>query len=216
VRRKGVDTAITALAGVPGAELVVAGGPDAADLDADPEARRLRALARSRGVEDRVRLVGRVGREDVPALLRSSDVVVCVPAYEPFGIVPLEAMACRRPVVASAVGGMLDTIADGVTGLLVPPRRPDRLGAALRALLRDPFLLQAYGEAGIDRARSRYSWERIATETVRVYASVLAGAAVAESPDEDEELDAIDDAIDDEVDTALQEELAGVPGPVAP
>ncbi|RJK93800.1 glycosyltransferase [Vallicoccus soli] len=179
VQRKGVDTAIAALAAVPDAELVVAGGPDAAHLGEDPEARRLRALAERRGVSDRVLMVGQVGREEMPALLRSADVVVCVPWYEPFGIVPLEAMACRRPVVASAVGGMLDTIADDITGLLVPPRRPDRLGATLRRLLADPFRLEAYGQAGIDRARSRYSWERIATETARVYGEVLSPRTVS-------------------------------------
>ena len=100
--------------------------------------RRLRAVAAAAGVADRVRFLGAVGRAEVPALLRSADAVVCVPWYEPFGIVPLEAMACGVPVVASAVGGLIDTVVDGVTGLLVPPRRPDRLAAALRACWRTP------------------------------------------------------------------------------
>ncbi len=87
--------------------------------------------ARELGVADRVELRGRVERADVPALLRSADVVVCVPWYEPFGIVPLEAMACGRPVVASAVGGLIDTVVDGVTGVHVPPREVDRLATAI-------------------------------------------------------------------------------------
>ena len=135
VPHKGFDTVIRALAAVPGAELVIAGGPAAEELAGDVEARRLRQLAERLGVADRVRLAGAVARPDMPALLRSADLVVCAPWYEPFGIVPLEAMACGVPVVASAVGGFVDTVVDGATGTLVPPRRPDLLAAAIRRLL---------------------------------------------------------------------------------
>jgi D-inositol-3-phosphate glycosyltransferase len=135
VERKGFGDAIEALARVPDAELVIVGGPPAWSLDADPEAVRLKALAQEVGVGDRVELRGRIERDQVPALIRSADAVLCVPWYEPFGIVPLEAMACGVPVVASAVGGMLDTVVDGVTGVHVPPRRPDLLARALRDLL---------------------------------------------------------------------------------
>jgi glycosyltransferase involved in cell wall biosynthesis len=187
VPRKGFDTVIRALVGVPEAELVIAGGPAADELAGDPEAARLTRLAERFGVADRVRLVGAVARPDVPALLRSADLVVCTPWYEPFGIVPLEAMACGVPVVASAVGGFLDTVVDGATGTLVPPRRPDRLAAAMRRLLAEPFWREAYGTAGVDRARSRYSWDRIAAATLAVYADVLGlGAAPAASDDEDQ------------------------------
>ena len=68
-------------------------------------------------------------------LLRSADVVVCTPWYEPFGIVPLEAMACGVPVVGSAVGGLLDSVVDGQTGILVPPRDPVAIARAVRSLL---------------------------------------------------------------------------------
>jgi glycosyltransferase involved in cell wall biosynthesis len=115
-----------------------------------------------------------MARTDVPALLRSADAVVCVPWYEPFGIVPLEAMACGRPVVASAVGGIQDTVVDQVTGLLVPPRRPDALAAALRDLLASPTMGAAYGIAGRDRVLARYDWERVAAATVQVYDDVVA------------------------------------------
>ena len=187
VPRKGFDTVLRALVGVPDAELIIAGGPAADELAGDPEAARLTRLAERFGVADRVRLVGAVARPDVPALLRSADLVVCTPWYEPFGIVPLEAMACGVPVVASAVGGFLDTVVDGATGTLVPPRRPDRLAAAMRRLLAEPFWREAYGTAGVDRARSRYSWDRIAAATLAVYADLLGlGAAPAASDDEDE------------------------------
>jgi D-inositol-3-phosphate glycosyltransferase len=173
VERKGVDTVIEALAALEDTELLVAGGPDLAHLDADPEVRRLRDVAARHGVAHRVTFLGQVLREDVPALLRSADVVVTVPWYEPFGIVPLEAMACGTPVVASAVGGLTDTVVPGVTGELVPPRRPDLLAAELGRLLPDEPRLLRYGEAAVVRARSRYGWGRIALETGRVYRRVL-------------------------------------------
>ncbi|UQS24149.1 glycosyltransferase [Amycolatopsis thermalba] len=183
VPRKGFATAIAALPAVPGAELVIAGGPEQGRLADDPEANRLLELARRLGVADRVRLLGQVTRDEMPSLLRSADLVVCTPWYEPFGIVPLEAMACGVPVVAAAVGGLIDTVVDGVTGELVPPKRPEALAATLRRLLGDPAQREAYGIAGCDRARSRYSWDRIAVDVLRIYEKALgdkvpAGAVV--------------------------------------
>ncbi len=170
VERKGIGNAIEALAQVPDTELVIAGGAEPERLHADPDAQRLLAIARAAGVEGRVDLRGRVDRERLPALLRSADAVVCAPWYEPFGIVPLEAMACGVPVVAAAVGGMIDSVVDGVTGVHVPPRDPERLAATLNALLVDPAACDAYGRAGVRRARRLYDWERIATATLDVYA----------------------------------------------
>jgi glycosyltransferase involved in cell wall biosynthesis len=173
VERKGVETTIRALPEVPSAELVIAGGGDAI---ADAELARLTAIAQACGVRDRVSLIGQITREDVPALLRSADIVVSVPWYEPFGMVPLEAMACGVPVAASAVGGHLDTVLDGRTGALVPPRDPAALAQRLRELLADPGRLAAIGSAAAARARSRYGWSRIASETESLYRRVLAGA----------------------------------------
>ena len=113
-------------------------------------------------------LRGRVGRADLPRLLRSADVVVCAPWYEPFGIVPLEAMACGVPVVASAVGGMIDTVVDGVTGVHVPPRDPDRAGRAPCARCSTtPSAAPSSGAAGVRRARRLYAWERVARGDAR-------------------------------------------------
>ena len=176
VERKGVGNVVTALAQVPDAELVVAGGPDAAELPGNTEARRLMALAEAAGVADRVRLRGRVTRDDLPPLLRSADAVLCVPWYEPFGIVPLEAMACGVPVVATGVGGLVDTVVDGVTGIHVPPRSPAHLAVALRSLLADPGLRHRLGVAGARRARSRYGWARVARSTLGVYGEILASS----------------------------------------
>ena len=186
VQRKGIGNAITALgrlreAGVGDTELVVAGGPDPAGLDADPEVRRLRALAHRHGVADRVIFRGRLGRAALPPLLRSADAVLCVPWYEPFGIVPLEAMACGVPVIASAVGGLIDTVVHGRTGVHVPPRDPDALAAELSAVLADPDRRAAYGAAGARRARARYSWDRIAALTEHAYDTVLPTALTGEA-----------------------------------
>jgi glycosyltransferase involved in cell wall biosynthesis len=177
VERKGQEDAVRALAAVPAAELVVVGGPEAAELDDDPEVCRLRGIAADLGVADRLVFTGSVSRADVPGWIRSADVVLAVPWYEPFGITPLEAMACGRPVVATAVGGLVDSVADGVTGDLVPPRDPAALGEALAALLADDERRAAYGAAGVTRARTRYRWSRVVADTDAVYRQVLAARA---------------------------------------
>ena len=183
VPRKGVDLAIRALAllrtdGLDDVELLIVGGSsDCAGLETDPEARRLLALARSLGVEDQVVLRGQVPREQMPAVLRSADAVVCAPWYEPFGIVPLEAMACAIPVVASAVGGLIDTVVHGKTGLLIPPRDPAALAAALSELLHNPGYARRLGAAGKQRAAARYSWNRVALDTEKAYQLALGTAA---------------------------------------
>jgi glycosyltransferase involved in cell wall biosynthesis len=176
VERKGVGNVIEALAQLPGVELLVAGGPAPDLVDTDPQVVRLRRLARELGVADRVRFLGSVSRPDLPALTCSADVVVAVPWYEPFGIVPVEAMACGRPVVGSAVGGLLDTVVPGVTGELVPPRRPDLLALVLRDLLADPARREAYGRAGRARAVSTYQWRQVVAATEDVYAYTVAVA----------------------------------------
>jgi D-inositol-3-phosphate glycosyltransferase len=183
VERKGVGNVIEALADVPDTELIVAGGPDRSALDGDADIQRLRAVAREAGVEGRVTFTGRFDRAQVPALMRSADAVVCVPWYEPFGIVPVEAMACGVPVVATAVGGMIDTVVDGVTGIHVPPRDPETLATALRGLLDRPSHRKRLGRAGAVRARQRYGWDGVAAATHEAYVAVLderAGAATSE------------------------------------
>jgi D-inositol-3-phosphate glycosyltransferase len=171
VERKGIGNAIEAITMLPDVDLVIAGGPPAALVDDDAEAARFMDLATRLGVVDRVELVGGVAREHVPSLLRSADVVVCCPWYEPFGIVAVEAMACGVPVVASKIGGLAETVIDGVTGFHVPPRAPRRVAAALETLLANESLRRSMGVAGVERAR-RYGWPRIAGETYDVLAAL--------------------------------------------
>ena len=172
VRRKGAEVSIEALAGIPDAELVVAGGEAGTAVADDPEVRRLRRVAARLGVADRVRFTGAVPRPEVPALIRSADVVLCPAYYEPFGIVPLEAMACGVPVVASAVGGQRDTVADPATGRLVPPGDPAALAAAVGGLLADPTARAACGAAGRRRVLTRYRWASVAEATEAIYQSL--------------------------------------------
>jgi glycosyltransferase involved in cell wall biosynthesis len=172
VERKGIGNVIAALATLPQVELIVAGGPPAALLDHDDEARRFVRLAGKLGVADRVELRGAVSRHDLPALMRSADVVACCPWYEPFGLVAVEAMACGVPVVASAVGGLAETVLHEVTGLHVPPRQPGCIATALGRLLGDEGKRRSMGEAGHLRAQ-RFGWDRIATQTLAVAEEVL-------------------------------------------
>ena len=129
---------------------------------------------------------GALGRPGVtgrlPALIRSCDLVLAVPWYEPFGIVPLEAMACGVPVVGTAVGGLLDTIVHGVTGLLIPPRSPVALADAVLGLLRDEPLRRAMGVAGRRRVVARYTWESVIDRVVSSYRRAIDGRAATMMP----------------------------------
>jgi glycosyltransferase involved in cell wall biosynthesis len=169
VPHKGFAELIEILPTLPDVELVIAGVPEHGQLAKDPEARRLRAMARKLAVAKRVHLTGPVGRDELPELLRSADVVACVPWQEPFGMTALEAMACGVPVLATAVGGLVDTVVDGITGLHVTAGRPREMAVRLRTLLANPGLRAALGAAGRDRAVSRYTWDRGAIDTLRAY-----------------------------------------------
>jgi D-inositol-3-phosphate glycosyltransferase len=183
VPRKGVDIAIRALAllrsrGIADLELIVVGGPPGDEVLDDPEVRRLQGIAREAGVADRVVFRGGIPHAELPAVLRSFEAVVCTPWYEPFGIVPLEAMACGIPVVGAAVGGLLDTVVDGVTGLSVPPRDPWATAAAVERLLMDPELARALGGNARRRVEAGYTWESVARLTEEAYVAAALAPAV--------------------------------------
>jgi N-acetyl-alpha-D-glucosaminyl L-malate synthase BshA len=129
------------------------------------------------GLSKDVRFLGKV--ENVGDILRGADLFLLPSATESFGLAALEAMACGVPVVATAVGGLVDTVVDGVTGLHVPPRRPGEVARAIGDLLRRPRLRAAMGAAGAERARRRYGWATVAAETLAVYARVAERALSA-------------------------------------
>lgn len=173
--RAGVEAAIRAIAMIPGAELVIAGGPPRAAMERDADARRLRAVAAELGVADRVQFRGGIDAHAVATLMRSADVVVCTPWFEPFPVAPLRAMACGVPVVVASSGGIVDAVPDGVAGMHVPADRPPRLAAALAELFADRSLRARMGAAGVRLARRRHGWERVGRDTARVYARAVAG-----------------------------------------
>jgi starch synthase len=127
-----------------------------------------------------------VTKEEAIQLYSHCAVFCCPSVYEPFGIINLEAMACRAPVVASATGGILEVVVEGHTGHLVAfdadpetsfPTDPDKfardLAAGIVGLLKDPAKAKAMGEAGRKRVEDHFSWTAIAAQTVRLYESLI-------------------------------------------
>jgi glycosyltransferase involved in cell wall biosynthesis len=167
--RHDLGTVIRALPALPGAELLIAGGPARSEISGDPVLSGLARLAERTGVSGRVMFTGKIAAARVPALLRSADLFVHVASDEPASIAPVEAMACGTPVVASADSPDQDAVVDGATGVLVRPGDAAALARRIRQLLASPMLLEGYGIAAADRARSRYSWERVGQQTIAAY-----------------------------------------------
>ena len=125
------------------------------------------------GIEDSVRLIGFVDTCELPAYYASSD-VVCFPSiFEPFGLVPVEAMSMSRPVIATKVGGIPEAVLDGENGILVPPRSPSKLAEALLNLALNPSLRYEMGRKGRETVKERFSIERMAQETHKHYTLLL-------------------------------------------
>jgi glycosyltransferase involved in cell wall biosynthesis len=125
------------------------------------------------GIENLVRFIGFVETRELPSYYASSD-VVCFPSiFEPFGLVPLEAMSMSRPVIATEVGGIPEAVKDGENGILVPPRSPSRLAEALSELALNPSLRYEMGRKGRKIVEERFSIERMARETHKYYTSLL-------------------------------------------
>jgi phosphoheptose isomerase len=185
VPRKGVDTAIRGFArlcrdhGVAARLLVVGGDSDDADPVLTPEIGRLQAVAREEGVEERVTFVGRRGREALKYYYSAADLFVTMPWYEPFGITPVEAMACGTPVIGANVGGIKFTVRDGETGYLVAPDDPAALGERMAHLYRHPRLLGLFRRQAIKRANDLFTWERVANGVAALYEDVLAAGEPA-------------------------------------
>jgi len=147
--------------------LLCAAAPDTPEI----EARLRRAVAALPNVV----WINEMVKHEVVTQLYSHAAVFCCPSvYEPFGIINLEAMACETPVVASAVGGILEVVVDGETGILVPPANPEALAAALRRVLENPEGARRMGQAGRKRVEAQFSWASVAERTERVYADAVA------------------------------------------
>ncbi len=180
VPRKGVDAVIRGVArlrrdhGVSARLLIVGGETNDPDPGATPEIGRLQAIARDEGVADAVVFVGRRGREMLRHYYSAADVFVTTPWYEPFGITPVEAMACGTPVIGANVGGIKFTVRDGETGYLVPPEDPGAIAERIAHLFRHPRLMTVFRRQAIRRANDLFTWRHVASGVATLYEEVLA------------------------------------------
>lgn len=187
VPRKGIDNALRGFAHLVKiydicARLLIVGGDSAhPDAPITPEIGRLANITSSLGMRERVTFVGRRDREILKYFYSAADIFVTTPWYEPFGITPIEAMACGTPVIGSKVGGIQFTVRDGETGYLVPPNEPKILGDRLAFLYQNPRLLSLFGKQGIRRVNRHFTWQKVTSEIAALYEAVLARSRVAPS-----------------------------------
>jgi glycosyltransferase involved in cell wall biosynthesis len=179
VPRKGVDLAIRGFArlvknfGVPAQMLIVGGNSEEPDATKTPEIGRLFRIAFEEGVADRVIFTGRRPREELKYYYSAADAFVTTPWYEPFGITPLEAMACGVPVLATRVGGLKSSVIDGETGYLISPNDVDELGSKLALLLANSGLREQLSTNAYQHVQRLYRWETVATAISNLYDKVL-------------------------------------------
>jgi D-inositol-3-phosphate glycosyltransferase len=163
---------------LPPVTLMVVGGETVeASPVATPEIHELQCLAQELSVLDRMHFTGKRQPDILRYFYSAGDVAVTTPWYEPFGLTPLEAMACARPVIGSAVGGITYTVVDGETGFLVPPRDPKTLAERLRQILTDKELRERMGRAARARVEQEFTWQIVALRTASLYESLLAERA---------------------------------------
>lgn len=178
VPRKGIDNVIRGIGelhrrhGITARLLVVGGETAEPDPLATPELGRLMAVAEQQEVRHLVDFIGQRPRDALRTYYSAADVFVTTPWYEPFGITPLEAMACGTPVIGAAVGGIKHTVLDAVTGYHVPPNDPVALAERLARFHRNPELALAFGRAGIRHVRTHYTWRKIAQQMAQRYAAL--------------------------------------------
>ncbi|HLO61140.1 MAG TPA: glycosyltransferase family 1 protein [Bacteroidales bacterium] len=177
VPRKGIDTVIRSLSylhDMPDLKLLVVGGDrDAENGPSVAELKRLKRIADEENVTGKVDFMGPHNHEELSYYYSAADVFVSTPWYEPFGITPVESMACGTPVIGSEVGGIKYTVLDGVTGLLVPPKNPNALAEKVKVLILNPAKRFAMGTAGIRRANDLFTWEKVVLKLQDIYNSLL-------------------------------------------
>lgn len=178
VPRKGVDNIIESLKYLskrfPDIRLLVVGG----DIDREkgpssPEMRRLKEIAGKLHLDGHIMFSGPKLPTELKYYYSAADVFISTPWYEPFGITPLESMACGTPVIGSEVGGIKYTVLNGVTGFLVPPRQPLKLANKVTKLLNDTVLLRKMQKNSISRANSLFTWNRVASEMRHAYFDLM-------------------------------------------
>ena len=187
-RQKGVTHLVEAIPHLPkGTQVVLcAGAPDTPEIAAEMREK----VEQASKINPRVIWIEKMlARSEAIQLYSHASVFCCPSVYEPFGIINLEAMACRAPVVASAIGGILEVVVDGETGYLVPfeqdpvttfPSNPEKfsrdLAEKISVLLDDPEKAKRFGEAGRRRVEETFAWSAIADQTIRLYQTLIGSA----------------------------------------
>jgi D-inositol-3-phosphate glycosyltransferase len=206
VPRKGIDNVIRALAHMRREHnfearlLVVGGESEEPDPKITPEIGRLQKLAQAEGVGDLVTFVGRRSRNMLHYYYSAVDVFTTTPWYEPFGITPLEAMACGTPVIGSNVGGIKSTIVDGKTGFLVPPNNPAILSQRIIELLSSNTLMTYFKENAVRHVNENFTWMKATHLTANMYERVAARSPLR-ADGEDDPLSYIDDSFESLIET---------------
>ncbi|SDA16171.1 Phosphoheptose isomerase [Nitrosospira sp. Nsp18] len=206
VPRKGVDNVIKALGymrrehNFKARLLIVGGESDEPDPKMTPEIGRLQKIAEAEGGSDLVTFAGRRPRAMLHYYYSAADVFTTTPWYEPFGITPLESMACGTPVIGSNVGGIKSTVMDGKTGFLVPPNDPVLLGQRILELLRSNKLMMYFKENAIRHVNENYTWMKATHLTANMYERIATQSPLRED-DEDDPLSYIDDSFDSLIET---------------
>ncbi len=176
-RRKGIETLVRAVAQQEvkrhqNLKLMIVGGysPGAKD---GLEQERIAGIVNELGIQDRTTFTGRVEHQELATYYAAADVCVVPSHYEPFGLVAIEAMASRTPVIASEVGGLKFSVEDKVTGLLVPPQDEIAFAKAIDSILSDAEWAKQMGENARDRVESKFSWDGVAKQLDKQYTSDL-------------------------------------------
>jgi glycosyltransferase involved in cell wall biosynthesis len=181
VPRKGVDNVVKALGKLKAmgkhAKLIVVGGETEDALKTCPEMTRLQDIAHKNNIQDSIHFAGRKPRSELKYYYAAADIFVSTPWYEPFGITPLEAMACGTPVIGSNVGGIKYSVLDGETGALVPPDNPNALAVKMDELLADKPRLKQMSKNAIKRVNRHFTWANVAKKVNELYRTILHGKA---------------------------------------
>src|SRR5215213_6017183 len=180
VPRKGVETAIRGFAqlvkkqSIPARLLIVGGESRDPDPAVTPEIGRLQTIAAEEGILDRVTFCGSRGRHEIKYYYSAADVFISTPWYEPFGITPVESMACGTPVIGARVGGIKYTVLDGQTGYLVEPNDPQAVGERLIELSQNPETLIHFSQQAQKRVNEHFTWRNVGELIAGYYEYTLA------------------------------------------
>jgi D-inositol-3-phosphate glycosyltransferase len=175
VPRKGIDNVIRSLAYLPECNknyrLVIVGGES--ELEKSDEYQRLMSIAAELGIQNKVEFTGRKDREMLKYYYAAADIFITTPWYEPFGITPLEAMACGTPVIGANVGGIKYSVVDDITGALVSPNDPPALAQKVHDILSDPYRMEEMGQKAIEHVNTNFTWKKVAEQVGSLYSAAI-------------------------------------------